>query len=175
MFGSHVKPSSPLLWIHELIEETKALRQCSTASRVRRRTLKSTPNRPISQTCRGLAVQVPADAVQVDLRLDALALGAHLDGALKLRFQLRAGRAGRGSVAQSCYPRRCLPRRAPSCGDLVRCKADAHALRHHPEITGLPENFHGAVAAAENFFTVLSETHPPLTFNCTGSRTSFMV
>ena len=84
-------------------------------------TSKRTPNwRPIPPAAselqglrRGLAVRVPVDAaLQVDLRLDVLALGAHLDGALELHFQLRAGCAG---IMLSTTA---FPRRAPSCGDL---------------------------------------------------------
>ena len=82
---------------------------------MRWRTSKSTPHcLPISHTCRASTSAPPAArelrgarhavaggnpeeaALQVDLALDVLALGAHLDGALQLALKLGAGGPRKG-------------------------------------------------------------------------------
>ena len=67
---------------------------------MRWRTSKSTPHcLPISHTPRGAArgCRVPQEAaLQVNLALDVLALGAHLDGALRLARKLGAGGPRKG-------------------------------------------------------------------------------
>ena len=92
-----------------------------------------------------------------------LALGAHLDGALELRFQLRAGRAGEGALLHDhVIHDGVFHGEHPVAEIWVRCEADAQTLCAIVlEITGLPENLHGAVAAVENFFTVLERNIPP--------------
>ena len=104
-------------------------------SSMRRRTSKSTPHcLPISHTCRG-AGRVPEEAaLQVNLALDVLALGAHLDGALELALKLGAGGPRKGLQSPGPAARRPrAQRRRPgtrSAGGRGRWPARCAAAHH---------------------------------------------
>ena len=104
---------------------------------------------------------VPQDVPQLQLAAAAAEALPRTGGGAGLQQLAWRAQAGAGGAAAP-------GRREPADGEhpvaeiWVRCEADAQTLCAIVlEITGLPENLHGAVAAVENFFTVLERNIPP--------------